>query len=105
MTKEEMLHKELAKENVFTDEDVIDGSGAWDAVMSFAEAYHQSKLDLLTTQLKGDKYTQAFNDYVDRFFKYRPKVYDWVSKDGKREFTHTELCKFYTKAMNESPLI
>jgi hypothetical protein len=55
-------------------------------------------------QLKG-KYTQAFNDYVEKFFKYRPKVYDWVSKDGKREFTHKGLCKMYEKAMNESPLI
>ena len=56
-------------------------------------------------QLKGDKYTQAFNNYVDKFFKYRPKVYQWVSKDGKREFTHKQLCKYYTKAMNESPFI
>jgi hypothetical protein len=55
-------------------------------------------------QLKG-KYTQNFQDYVDKFFKYRPKVYEWVSKDGKREFTHKQLCKYYEKAMNESPLI
>ena len=68
----------------------------WDKAIDFKHC---------STQLKGDKYTQAFNDYVDRFFKYRPKVYQWVSKDGKREFTHKQLCKYYTKAMNESPFI
>jgi len=68
----------------------------WDKAIDFTHC---------STQLKGDKYTQAFNDYVDRFFKYRPKVYQWVSKDGKREFTHKQLCKYYTKAMNESPFI
>lgn len=55
-------------------------------------------------QLK-EKYTQDFQDYVEKFFKYRPKVYDWVSKDGKREFTHKQLCKYYEKAMNAKPLI
>ena len=58
-----------------------------------------------STQLKGGKYTQAFIDYVDKYFKHRPKVYEWVSKDGKREYTHKQLCKYYEKAMIESPFI
>jgi hypothetical protein len=56
-------------------------------------------------QLKGGKYTQAFIDYVEKYFKYKPKVYEWVSKDGKREFTHNQLCNYYEKAMIESPFI
>ena len=56
-------------------------------------------------QLKGGKYTQNFIDYVEKFFKYKPKVYEWVSKDGKREYTHKQLCKSYEKAMLESPFI
>ena len=58
-----------------------------------------------STHLKGGKYTQAFIDYVEKYFIHRPKVYDWVSKDGKREYTHKQLCAYYEKAMLESPLI
>jgi hypothetical protein len=52
-----------------------------------------------------EKYTQNFLDYKERFFKYRPKTYEYVSKDGKREYTIKGLCKYYEKAMNESPLM
>lgn len=56
-------------------------------------------------QLKGDKYTKHFLDYVEKFFKYRPNTYEYVSKDGKREYNIKALFKYYERAMNESPFI
>jgi len=45
MDFEKILLEELEKENVYCDGDLIEGRGAFDAVMKFAEKYHQSKVN------------------------------------------------------------
>ncbi len=48
-------------------------------------------------------YSSEFLKWRNRFFEYKPKTYEYRTKDGKKEYTITQLHKYYEKAMLESP--
>jgi len=48
-------------------------------------------------------YKQSFIDRFNKYFEYKPKTYEYVSKNSKREYTLDDLHKEYEKAMGETP--
>jgi len=54
---------------------------------------------------EGEKYTNHFIEWRDRFFDKEIKVLEYKSKKYESRYTSAELEKKYTKAMKESPLI
>lgn len=70
----------------------------------------EERIEALTIQrvsqqrelLKGD-YSQRFIDWKTKYFLYRPKTYEYKSKNSKERYTLTDLHKRYERAMLESP--
>lgn len=52
--------------------------------------------------LKGD-YRQTFIDWKNKYFAYKPKTYDYKSKNSKERHTLADLHRRYERAMLESP--
>ena len=48
-------------------------------------------------------YKQSFIDRFNKYFEYKPKTYEYVGKNSKREYTLDDLHKEYEKAMGETP--
>lgn len=52
-----------------------------------------------------EKYTPEFEDWRNRFFEYKPKTFEYVSKQKKEYFTLKDLVRKYEKAMITSALM
>ena len=51
-----------------------------------------------------EKYTPEFEEWLNRFFDYKPKTYEYQSKNNKHHFMIKDLVRKYEKAMITSAL-